>query len=226
MTNGLARIGAALLAALLSSVAFGQNAPASDVARLRQVHGQTILSKDLPAASLTFGKDFEYVGGQRVNLYGNADAEQHLFVKAGRDGIVARFYWVQFEHFLPTNSYTYDYSAARSTDIGGLKFVYDVKSWLDYAALQTEDSASDGAAMARMLSQHHLRFPGRAVRVRMFHLPTSDRRTELMIIYGESLPEDLKVPVRKDGVALDEEEPVMAKTFLENARRDLVIHRE
>jgi len=30
----------------------------------------------------------------------------------------------------------------------------------------------------------------------MFHLPTNDRRTELMIIYGEALPKNSEVPVR------------------------------
>jgi hypothetical protein len=31
----------------------------------------------------------------------------------------------------------------------------------------------------------------------MFHLPTPDHRTELMIIYGEALPAD--TPLRKEG---------------------------
>jgi hypothetical protein len=44
-----------------------------------------------------------------------------------------------------------------------------------------------------------------------------------MIIYGEALPEGSKVPVRKDGVALDTESPDSAKTFLDNARKDLSI---
>lgn len=44
-----------------------------------------------------------------MNLHGNAEAEQYLFVKAGPHRIVSEFYWVQFEHFLPTNNRTYDY---------------------------------------------------------------------------------------------------------------------
>ena len=210
-----------LSVASIAAGAHAQAAPAS--AQLREVRGQTIISRELPAATLTFGKDFRYVGGQKVNLYGNAEAEQHLFVKAGSSGTVECFYWVQFEHFFPTNTYAYDYHPDRTTDIGGLQFIYDIKSWPDYAALQIEDPASDGAAIARLSSQHGLIFPRRAVRVRMFHLPTPDRRTELMIIYGEALPEGSKVPVRKEGVALDTESPDSAKTFLDNARKDLSI---
>jgi hypothetical protein len=209
--------------ALIAAVASDQDALAPTPPHLRQVRGQTIISKELPAAELTFGKDFRYVGGQKENLYGNAEAEQHLFVKAGSSGAIERFYWVQFEHFFPTNTYTYDYHPDRTTDIGGLQFIYDIKSWPDYAAMQIEDPASDGAAIARLLSQHGLAFPKRAVRVRMFHLPTPDRRTELMIIYGEALPDDSKTPVRKEGVALDTESPDAARTFLDHARKDLSI---
>jgi hypothetical protein len=201
-----------------------QSVPAADVP-LREVRGQTIVSKDLPVAELTFGRDFRYIGGQRVNLYGNADAEQHLFVKAGKSGVVECFYWVQFEHFLPTNDRTYDYKPGRTTDIGGVQFIYDVKSWPDYAAMQAEDPASDGAAIARLLAERNLAFPKKAARVRMFHLPTRDRRTELMIIYGEALPERSAVPVREGGVQLDTESPDTARVFLDHARRDLTIRK-
>jgi len=133
---------------------------------------------------------------------------------------------VQFEHFFPTNKYTYDYPASRNTDIGGLQFIYDVKSWPDYAAMQIEDPASDGAAFSRLLAQHNLAFPKKTARVRMVHLPTPDRRTELMIIYGEALAENSAVPVRKDGVVLDKELPDSARTFLENARRNFKVNRK
>jgi hypothetical protein len=57
----------------------------------------------------------------------------------------------------------------------------------------------------------------------MFHLPSADHRTELMIVYGEALPQDTAVPVRKDGVPLDKESPGAAQMFLEHARQGLVI---
>jgi hypothetical protein len=212
-----------LSAALLPAIAVAQAPSAPTSGALREVRGRTLVSKELPAAELTFGNDFRYVGGQQVNLYGNADAEQHLFVKAGPSGVVARFYWVQFEHFLPTNALTYNYKADRTTQIGSLQFIYDVKSWSDYAAMQREDSASDGAAIGRLLEEHNLAFPKEAVRVRMFYLPTADRRSELMIIYGEALPEGSKIPLAKDGVELDIRSPESAHKILEDARKDLNI---
>jgi hypothetical protein len=89
--------------------------------------------------------------------------------------------------------------------------------------MQTDDG--DGAAMTRLLAEHNLVFPKKTARVRMFHLPTPDRRTELMIIYGEALTEGSTVPVRKDGVELDKESPPSAQMFLDDARRDLAIRK-
>lgn len=206
---------------LLASTLFPQTS--SDPSRMRQVRGQTLLSPEPPNASLTVAKEFHYVGGQKVNLYGNADAEQHVFVKSGDRGVVQRFYWIQFEHFLPSNTHTYDYAPTRTVEIGGLTFVYDAKSWPQYKSMQAEDATSDGAAVERLLEQHGLSFPARAVRVRMFHLPTPDHRSELMIIYGEALPDQSSVPVRADGVQLDDEAPDAAKMYLKRATTDLRI---
>jgi hypothetical protein len=214
------RLVSALCAMALATLALAQDQSVP----LHKIDGQTIISNELPRAELTFGKDFQYVGGQRVNLYGMADAEQHVFVVASK-GVVERFYWVQFEHRLPSDKHTYNYTPDRTTDIGGLRFIYDVKSWPDYAANLNEDPGSDGAAIARLLDEHGLVLPKKAVRVRMFHLPTSDRRTELMIIYGEALPDDSKVPVGEDGVELDKESPEAAHLFLEHARKDLAIRK-
>ncbi|HKW62847.1 MAG TPA: hypothetical protein VJN89_09905 [Candidatus Acidoferrum sp.] len=216
-------IHATLIAAVSCTLVPAQSAPTPPVQR--QIQGQTIVSNELPAADLTFDEDFRYVGGQVVNLYGNADAEQHLFIKGAASGPVQSFYWVQFEHFLSTNKMTYGYKPDRTTDIGGLSFIYDVKSWPDYASMEEEDPRSDGAAIGRLLVEHNLAFPKRAVRVRMFHLPTADRRTELMIIYGESLPEDSKIPVAAGGVRLDDADPEAAKTLLGHALRGLTIRK-
>ncbi len=202
-----------------------QSPPTTVTAPLqRQVRSQTIISKELPAAELSFDKGFWYAGGQVVNLYGNADAEQHVFVKAASGGPVQSFYWVQFEHFLPSNKYTYDYRPERTVDLGGLQFIYDVKAFSDYAAVQT-DPGSDGAAILALLARHNLTFPKKAARVRMFHLPTPDRRAELMIIYGEVLPEGSKVPVSDDGVPLDGASPDSAKMILDHAREGLTIRK-
>ena len=215
---------AVALLALVSCVAESQNTTSPPDSVERQVRGATIVSNESPAADLTVGDGFRYVGAQVVNLYGNADAEQHVFVKGAFGGPVTAFVWVQFEHFLPTNAYTYDYKPTRTIDLGGLQFIYDTKSFSDYRVTST-DPRSDGAAVAALLARHRLAFPARAARVRMFHLPTADRRTELMIIYGERISAESKTPVGADGVQLDSADARAARVFLEHVRRALTIHK-
>jgi len=60
----------------------------------RQVRGQALLSESEPAVTITFDEAYEYVGGQRWDLFGIADAEQHLFVKPGKGRAVEALYWV------------------------------------------------------------------------------------------------------------------------------------
>lgn len=215
----IAATGLLLGVAMRAYGADGNNAHA-----MRHVRDRTIVSEESPRAELSVRKGFRYIGTQQVNLYGNAEAEQYLFAEPGPQKVVKRFYWIQFEHFLPTNDRTYKYDSTRTTQIGDLQFIYNVGSWPDYAAAVAGDPRSDGAAIGRLLAEQHLSFPQKAVHVRMFHLPSADHRTELMIIYGEALPDDTAVPVRNGGVDLDTESPSSAQMFLEHARRGLVIH--
>ena len=192
-------------------------------AKVRQVRNNTIHSPQLPKADLTFADSYRYVGGQQVNLYGVADAEQHLFIKDGKEGVIDAFFWIQFEHLVPSDNHRYNYPADHTTNIGDLSFVYDTKSWTDYASGLVEDPASDGADISHLLARTRLTFPRRAARIRMFHLPTADHRTELMIIYGEALPEGSVVPARKEGVDLTQESPEFAAKMLENLRTQMTI---
>ena len=209
------------------SIACAQNPDPATPPVEREVRGggHTIISNRLPAADLTFGDDFRYVGSQVVNLYGNAFAEQHVFVKGASAGPVEAFYWVQFEHYLPTNSNTYSYRPERTTDVGGLQFIYDVRAFTDYGGA-TRDPRSDGAAIAALLARHDVKFPARMARVRMFHLPTADRRSELMIIYGEALAPNSRIPTGADGISLDSQSPEDAKVMLDHARQGLKIRRK
>jgi hypothetical protein len=220
----MSRFASSIFLVVAHSIACAQNPAVTTPPVEREVRGHTIISNRLPAADLTFGNDFRYVGSQVVNLYGNADAEQHVFVKGPSNGPVEGFYWVQFEHFLPTNAYTYDYRPVRTADIGGLQFIYDVKAFTDYGATAT-DPRSDNAAVVALLARHNLALPKRAARVRMFHLPSADRRAELMIIYGEALPESSPIPVGADGIPLDSASAEAAKQILDHARQGLTIRK-
>jgi hypothetical protein len=121
---------------------------------------------------------------------------------------------------LPSNKMRYDYEMERSVKIGDLSFIYDVKAYSDYPGLTMNDPGSDGTAIAQLAATHHFKFPKRVARARMVFLPTPDRRTELMIIYGEAVRWD----VPADRVSLDDNQPDVAKTIVEHVRENLLIH--
>ena len=137
---------------VLLSTAFAQTAVEDNPNALRHLKGRTIVSEKFPKVQLTIGRGFLFVGKQQVNLHGNAEAEQYVFARPDRENIAKQFFLIQFEHFLPTNNFTYDYASMPTTQIGNLPVNYDVKSLHDLGALMLEDKGSDGAAMVELLA--------------------------------------------------------------------------
>jgi len=208
---------------VLGAATLAYGADGTDTGAARHIKGRTIFSDEFPRAKLTIRREMRFIGAQRVNIHGNSEAEQYIFVRADSDNIVRQFYLVQFEHFLPTNDLSYDYATMRTTQVGNLQFAYDVKTLSDLSSLLREDQGSDGQAMEHLLEKQRLVLAHKTVMVRMFHLPSTDHRTELMIVYGEALPENSTAPIRHGAVSLDTETPSSAKIFLEHARQGLVV---
>jgi len=179
----LAVVGAALnfywMHARAPQVPAGINTPE------RTVSGQTVTSGHTPAVTMTFAPEFAYAGAQRFLLYNVASAEQHFFVDAAPDGRLRRFYWIQFEGYLPDNTYTYDYSKSPGrTNLGGLDFFVDTYA----AAVQPPKRPdSDGARARELLQSKGFKYPEQVLSIRLVHLTDDTRRSELMIIYAEDL---------------------------------------
>ena len=172
-------VAALLLILCLTNISIGQSASSNLIPR-RSVDGQTLISGADPAVTLTFREPFRYVGGQRFILYNLADAEQHVFVDTDDNARIRRMFWVQFEHFLPSNSETYRYKREKTAKLGSFEFITDVRPFGS-----AEEPDSDGGHIKTMLESKGLHWPTDAVRARLIHLPNPDRRSELMIIYGE-----------------------------------------
>jgi hypothetical protein len=195
-----------------------------DSAKLeRQIQGQILTSKSNPAIQITFAPHFKYAGGQRFLLYGVAEAEQHFFTQSDANGQIARFYWVQFEHYLPSNKHQYDYPSLRTTDIDGLPFIYDTAVFSDYAGTKSQPD-SDAAQARSLLKKAGLTLPAAAVRIRMVHLTDSSKRSELMIIYGETLNAKAP-PVSEEGREADDQLPELATSVRKHAAEGMKIER-
>src|SRR5687768_2044229 len=85
-----------------------------DPPQTRTVKDRTLSSPQMPAVRLEFSQPFHYAGSQSFILYDVANAEQHFFVDADKDGRIRRMYWIQFEGYLPSNTHTYDYKSPKT----------------------------------------------------------------------------------------------------------------
>jgi hypothetical protein len=152
----------------------------------RTVKGQVLTSSDMPAVRIEFDRSFRYIGSQSFVLYDVANAEQHFFVDADKEGRMKRFYWVQFEGYLPTNTHSYNYKSPKVVNAGGLDFFADANPRSLNGNLGRPDS--DGARARAFFEKKGLRMIGtELLSQRLVHLVDQAKRNELMIIYVEDL---------------------------------------
>jgi hypothetical protein len=151
----------------------------------RTVSGQVLTSKEMPAVRIEFDKAFKYAGAQSFVLYDVANAEQHFFVDADKDRRMKRFYWVQFEGYLPDNTHSYDYKSPKIVNIGGFDFFADIYARSLKGNLGRPDS--DGNRARAFLESKGFKMGTEVVSQRLVHLVDEAKRNELMIIYVEDL---------------------------------------
>jgi hypothetical protein len=161
----------------------------AQAALTREVRGDTLISRADPAATFVFAEPFYFAGSQTIDILKVAGADQYFFIDAAEDKSVRRFYWVQFEHYYPTNEHTYDFSSMnfKPVTLGRLNFVGDVRVRNNYFTMD-QRPGSDSRAAQEFLQAKGFTLDGTFATLRLFHLPDSTRRRELMIIYGEMVP--------------------------------------
>lgn len=191
----------------------------------RTVRGQVLTSTQLPAVKLEFAEPFQYAGGHSFILYDVANAEQHFFVDADKDGRIKRMYWIQFEGYLPSNTHAYDYKVTKTVNIGGLDFVADAYARNIKANPGRPDS--DGSrARAFLASKGYSLGSDEVMFQRLVHIIDEAKRNELMIIYLEDLsPMKLTAAVLAPGGNAASEWEKIAAGLLERATKNLKISR-
>jgi hypothetical protein len=175
------------LATAISAITFLPSALANRAAtQARRVTGQTLTSTHLPAVRIKFDKAFKYVGSQSFVLYDIANAEQHFFVDADKQGRIKRMYWIQFEGYLPNNTHSYDYKSSKTVDIGGLKFIGDVQA-RNISGNQGRADSDGNRGRAFLEAKGYRMASDEVLWQRLVHLVDEAKRNELMIIYLEDL---------------------------------------
>ena len=181
----------ALVAAALVSLGTGTSvaaaetvAPAAAMVRGHSVaHPQSRLTVRVP-------KSATYVGSDRFDLYGVADAEIQVFAEADSNKRLAKLYWIQFESYWPSKpELTHDYTGDRREQHWGTTV------WVSSGISSPSEPAragSDTEHVRAILKRAGYTPPEALANVRLVQLlddpkGTGHGRDELMFIYAEDL---------------------------------------
>ena len=158
--------------------------PAAIVSGHTVTHPQEKVAVHVPASAT-------YVGADRFNLYGVADAEIHVFVETDAAKKLQRLYWVQFESYLPSPmNHSYNYADGNTRyDLWG------AATWLRWGPQRTDGpmrAGSDREHVMAILQRAGIAVPAEVMNVRMVQILDDPQGTgrgqrELMIIYSEDL---------------------------------------
>ncbi len=207
-----------LTAYLLLPAALLAQASAPD----RTVQGSSVTSTHDPAVRITVPKAARYAGSERFVLYGVADCEIEVFVEADAAKNVSRLYWIQFEGYLASKpDLHHEYDSPRHATLGGWDFYVD--TW----PRQSDEvirPGSDREAVERILKAKGYKMPGSMMYVRLVHLLDSEKRKELMIIYGEDLQSTgVTAASLKEGGANFSRWPSLETGLIERAKKQIAV---
>jgi hypothetical protein len=148
------------------------------------------VSNRVEHVTVSVPKSATYVGSERFDLYGVADAEVHVFIEADASKRMKRLYWIQFESYLPSKpELTHDYTDNRRTEQWGT--ITWVRSG-PVSATSHMRPGGDREHVQHMLERAGYVIPAELMNVRLVQLlddtqGTGYGRRELTLIYSEDL---------------------------------------
>jgi hypothetical protein len=186
----------------------------------RTIQGHSVTDVASPRLRIQLPKTAKFAGSERWMLFGVADCEVEVFVEAGKNKVVQRYYWIQFEGYLPDKpNSTYDYSSNETRKIDGLDFYIRARFG------PNDDAAKPGSEVEhirRLLQAAGYTLPAGMMNVRLVHLPSEDHRREVMVIFAEDLaPEGVQwQDLMPEGKAAAKW-PVLQQTVLAHAMKNI-----
>ncbi len=163
-----------------------------------------------------FPPDYTYLGGQTFVLYGRMDVEQHIFVVPNTDGGVQSAGIVQIETVRPDVDWQYDYSNAPFTaQIGDFDFFADVYVGKRHPIYRNGRPGSDWNLALKFIKSNGFVIPSEYVFAHLVHLPTQDRREEILVSFFDDLaPTGYTFDDLKAGGAQADKEPDVTQAHL------------
>ena len=170
---------------ILFALVFGATLQAETLSPSRTIDSHGVVSMQDPSIRIDLPINAQYIGSTRWNLFDVADAEIYMFVEADANKKIQRYYWIQFEAYLPSApDYFYEYKNGTNEIISNLDF--NLRARFGPTA-KTPKPGSDLEHAFKLITDAGYTLPRDLMNVRFVHLTDATKRKELMVIYAEDL---------------------------------------
>jgi hypothetical protein len=215
-------------------------------APVRTVRANLLASDRDPRVRIRVPVSAIYAGQDAWILFGIAHCQLFAFVQADPHKNVQRLYWVQFEGYLPSMPRLHhEYTSTRHATLGGMNFYVD--TWVQtnrpggppapdvkpleaflrekgYAVPSGIHSGSDEQHIDALIAAKGYRLPRDMMAVRLVHLLDTQKRNELMIIYGEDLASThLSATELDEGGKARNQWPTLEKALIRRALENVAV---
>ncbi|HJM75199.1 MAG TPA: hypothetical protein QGI71_04970 [Dehalococcoidia bacterium] len=148
----------------------------------RHVNGQVLISGGRPGLRLEVASEFRFLGRLDIDLPGT-DTEAFIFIDEDRP-FARRSLIVQFEARLSRRGKPYHYDFDATLDLGGERYMHEVRCSNRSAFLELRGADSDTAQVAAFCDRVGITVPEERVHQRIVRL-VDDGNAEVLLIYLE-----------------------------------------
>ena len=197
------------------------------ITHTRSVNGNTLVSNQLPKIEIEVAEEFSFIGKFDFEIIAEskeypeeirnkpvAAGERFVFVSADSNRAVNKLFIVQFEGFLPTNDFIYNYNFDEAEYLGQNKYRHN--TWFyDSKKLAEENPNNEGAKTRAFLMEKGYQIEDQFMMSRFVGLASDDRKHEIIIYYLEMLQ-------KSTGYTLEEYEKSISKEAADAIRSSLI----
>lgn len=165
----------------------------------RMVEDNTIISPHTPKIKIEVADEFDYVGQFDFEIIANSNeypmdlqgmpvaaGERLVFVKADQDKNIEKLFIVQFEGFLESNDFIYNYDFSNADFIADNKYRHNTWYYDNKVAIQ-ENPLGESAKTDAFLKREGFQTEDHFMMSRFVGLASEDRKNEIIIFYIEML---------------------------------------
>lgn len=152
----------------------------------RRIEAGRLVSESDPSIELEVPEDAAYLGAKRIVIDDTFDAELHVFAEVDDYDLIQRFYWIQFESYLPSapgGHYDYRESNPETILFDGIEM--HVQPGGFQTSRETVRAGSDYEAFRTIVDEAGYRLPEWVTILRLAYLFEPTERKEFLVVYGE-----------------------------------------